>query len=299
MGSLPQHSAMELRRYINRALLLFPNLSDMRNILRAPLNQYEALIEPLVAWLRPRGVNLLTRTFVRDIGLATTPGRITVDRLEYERDGAATSIAVGPEDLVLVTTGSEAADLAVGSMTEPPRQRNGGRSWALWKRLAQARTEFGKPDLFFGPARIPDSRWVSFTLTTKGPEFIKRMSALTDSEPGSGGLVTFAVNPPPSESHRPAGWYEHRLGLRPASGAQRGFRSQTHGGVHRRGDPPGAAAATAVRRPIGRDHEVIDLHPLRPALREQHLDAAQPNRPAPSGPGGLDQSRTHGPVRGG
>jgi len=36
MGSLPQHSAMELRRYINRALLLFPNLSDMRNILRAP-----------------------------------------------------------------------------------------------------------------------------------------------------------------------------------------------------------------------------------------------------------------------
>ena len=135
-------------------------------------------------------MNLLTRTFVRDIGLAPTPGRITVHRLEYERDGAETSVAVGPEDLVLVTTGSEAGDLAVGSMTEPPRQRNGGRSWALWKRLAQARTEFGKPELFFGPARIPDSRWVSFTLTTKEGEFIKRMSALTDSEPGSGGLVT-------------------------------------------------------------------------------------------------------------
>ena len=190
MGSLPQHSAMELRRYINRALLLFPDLSDMRNILRTPLNQYQAFIEPLVAWLAPRGVNLLTRTYVRDIGLAPTPGHITVDRLEYERGGAATSVAVGPEDLVLVTTGSEAADLAVGSMTEPPRQRNGGRSWALWKRLADARTEFGKPDLFFGPARIRDSRWVSFTLTTKGPEFIKRLCALTDSEPGCGGLVT-------------------------------------------------------------------------------------------------------------
>jgi oleate hydratase len=38
MGSLPQHSAMEFRSYINRALLLFPDLSDMTGILRTPLN---------------------------------------------------------------------------------------------------------------------------------------------------------------------------------------------------------------------------------------------------------------------
>jgi oleate hydratase len=190
MGSLPQHSAMELRRYINRALLLFPNLSDMTNILRTPLNQYQAFIEPLVAWLGPRGVNLMTRAFVRDIGLAPTPGRISVNRLDYERDGAATSVAVGPEDLVLLTTGSEAAELSVGSMTEPPRPRGGGRSWAVWKRLAEARTDFGNPDVFFGAARIPDSRWVTFTLTMRGTEFIDRISALTSSEPGSGGVVT-------------------------------------------------------------------------------------------------------------
>jgi oleate hydratase len=42
MGSLPQHSAMEFRRYINRALILFPDLSDMSNILRTQLNQYQA-----------------------------------------------------------------------------------------------------------------------------------------------------------------------------------------------------------------------------------------------------------------
>ena len=191
MGSLPQHSAMELRRYINRALLLFPDLSDMTNILRTPLNQYQAFIEPLVAWLRPRGVNLLTRAFVRDIGLAPSPNRITVDRLDYERDGAATSIAVGAEDLVLVTTGSEAADLSVGSMTEPPRpQSSSGRSWALWKRLAEQRGDFGNPDVFFGAARVPDSRWVTFTVTTRGTEFVDQMAALTGSKTGSGGVVT-------------------------------------------------------------------------------------------------------------
>lgn len=70
MGSLPQHGATELRRYINRALALFPDLSDMSHILRTPLDPYRAFIEPLVAWLRPRGVNLLTSALVRDIGLA-------------------------------------------------------------------------------------------------------------------------------------------------------------------------------------------------------------------------------------
>jgi oleate hydratase len=190
MGSLPQHSAMEFRRYMNRALALFPDLSDMSHVMRTPRNQYQAFIEPLVAWLRPRGVNFLTRGFVGDIGFAPSPDCITVNRLDYERDGAATSVAVAPEDLVLVTTGSQVADMSVGSMTEAPRPRDSGRSWALWKRLAQGRTDFGNPDVFFGAARIPDSRWVTFTVTTTGTEFIDQLSALTSSEPGSGGLVT-------------------------------------------------------------------------------------------------------------
>ena len=59
-----------------------------------------------------------------------------------ERGGGATSVAVAPEDLVLVTTGSQAADLSAGSMTEVPNPRLSGRSWALWKRLAQGRDGF-------------------------------------------------------------------------------------------------------------------------------------------------------------
>ena len=190
MGSLPQHSAMEFRRYMNRALLLFPDLSDMRHVLRTPLNQYQSFIEPLVAWLRPRGVDLLTGAFVRDIGFAPLPGRITVERLDYERDGAAISVAVAPDDLVLVTLGSQAEDASVGSMTEAPPPRRSGRSSALWKRLAQGRMDFGNPGVFFGPAQVPSSRWVTFTVTTTGTEFLDAMTALTGSKPGFGGLVT-------------------------------------------------------------------------------------------------------------
>ena len=126
MGSLPQHSVIEFRRYMNRFLYLFPDLSDMRGVMRTPVNQHQFFIEPLVAWLRPRGVNFLTDTFVRDIGFAAAPARTTVNRLDYERRGTATSVEVALEDLVLVTTGSQAADLCAGSMTEVPSPRPSG-----------------------------------------------------------------------------------------------------------------------------------------------------------------------------
>jgi oleate hydratase len=169
MGSLPQHSAMEMRRYMNRFLQLLPDLSDMSHILRTRFDQNQALIEPMVAWLRPRGVNVLTGAYVSDIGLAPLPGRITASRLDYERDGITTSVAVAPDDVVLVDLGSQIADLSVGSTTEAPRPRPSGRLWALWQRLAQGRTDFGNPDVFFGTGHVPDTQWVPLRSPRRGP----------------------------------------------------------------------------------------------------------------------------------
>ena len=195
MGSLPQHGATELRRYLNRTLHMLPYISDMANIWRTPINQYQAFIEPLVAWLRARGVNLQTGVFVQDVGFAASPGRITVNRLDYERDGAQTSVTVARDDLVLLTFGSQAADMSVGSMSQAPPRQRAGRSWALWRRLAKGRPEFGNPDAFFGEAHVRDSRWVSFTVTTTGTEFLEQMTALTGSETGRGGLVSLINSP--------------------------------------------------------------------------------------------------------
>ena len=36
MGSLPQHSAIEFRRYMNRFIYLFDDLSSMAGVLRSP-----------------------------------------------------------------------------------------------------------------------------------------------------------------------------------------------------------------------------------------------------------------------
>jgi oleate hydratase len=191
MGSLPQHSVIEFRRYMNRFLYLFPHLSTMAGVMRTPFNQNEAFVKPLVAWLTPKGVNFVTGALVKDIGFASEPGRITVNKLEFEKNGAPGSVAVTPGDIVLVTTGSQAADRSSGTMnTAPGAPANPGQSWALWRRLAQGRKDFGDPDKYFGAPRIADSRWVTFTVTTTGSEFVERITKLVGAEPGCGGLQT-------------------------------------------------------------------------------------------------------------
>jgi len=189
MGSLPQHSATEFRRYMNRFLYLFPDLSTMRGVLRTPENQHQSFIEPLLGWLRERSVTVRTGAFVHDLGFAASD-RLTVDRLDVEQGGTARSVAVERGDIVLVTLGSQAEDLSAGTMNTPPTPKHAGRASALWQRLARAHPGFGNPDGYFGADKIADSRWITFTVTTTGTEFIEQLSTLTNSEPGSGGLVT-------------------------------------------------------------------------------------------------------------
>ena len=70
---------------------------------------------------------------------------------------------------MLVTTGSQAADLSAGTRDKaPPPPPEPRRSWALWERLAKKHKGFGNPDAFFGDDRIANSRWVTITVTTTG-----------------------------------------------------------------------------------------------------------------------------------
>jgi oleate hydratase len=191
MGSLPQHSLIEFRRYMNRFVYLFPDLSSMAHVLRSQFNQYEAFVKPLAARLDEDKVNFVKDAFVSDIGFAESGSRLTVDRLDVVRGGNASTVKIAPEDIVLVTTGSQAADYSAGTMSTPPGPpRNPGQSWALWEKLAQKDKRFGNPDAFFGTARIADSRWVTFTVTTTSRDFIDAIINLTHSGEGSGGLLT-------------------------------------------------------------------------------------------------------------
>jgi oleate hydratase len=196
MGSLPQHTVIEFRRYLNRFVYLFPDLSTMAHVFRSQFNQHEAFVKPLVAWLEGKQVTFVKGAFVSDIEFAASSGGMTVNRLKCERGDVARWVDVTSDDLVFVTTGSQAADLSAGTMdAPPPSPPHPGRSWALWKTLAEKHKGFGNPDVFFGTPLIADSRWVTFTVTTTGKQFLDEITNLTHSGAGTGGLLTLKDSP--------------------------------------------------------------------------------------------------------
>lgn len=176
---------------------------------------YDSIIRPLLRWLEGQGVRFDTGARVTDLHFEPRNGKKAVRRISCLRDGVQTEIDVGERDLVIVTIGSMTADSSVGSMTAAPTlktEANGG-SWALWKRLAEKHSAFGRPLVFCG--HIDQTKWVTFTVKDSDERF-KRMEHFSGSAAGCGGLVTlkssswlltFHLYPSPAYASQPEGWY--------------------------------------------------------------------------------------------
>src|SRR4029077_16078728 len=96
MVSLPQHTSIEFRRYLNRFVYLFPDLSTMAHVFRSQFNQHEAFVEPLVAWLEGKQGTFVKGVVVSAIVFGASSGRMTVNRLKCERGDAAKWVDVSP-----------------------------------------------------------------------------------------------------------------------------------------------------------------------------------------------------------
>ncbi|MBT2478943.1 oleate hydratase [Streptomyces sp. ISL-94] len=187
----PWHSAIEFRRYLNRFVHLFKTFDTMSGIYRTRFNQFDSIVRPLLKWLTDQGVTVQLGTRVTDLRLAAGKA-LTVEAVEWQRDGRSGRTEVGPGDLVMVTNGSMTADSTLGTTdTAPPApdtSRQSG-SWRLWEALAAKRPGLGNPSVF--DSSVEDSTWESFTVTTKDPTFFKLMQEFSGSEAGKGGLITF------------------------------------------------------------------------------------------------------------
>ena len=188
MAFRPRHGAIEMRRYMLRFMHLLPELWSMTFILRTKVNQHQAIVEPLANWLADRGVSFLVNSFVSDILLDDAPSSIAATALRIDQEGHEREVPVGDGDLVFATHGSPVFGMTMGSMDAPP-PAHGGDPWALWRRLAKKRTQFGNPSAIAD--HIEDSLWVSFTVTDRGSPFARLIEAFTGREAGRGGLVTF------------------------------------------------------------------------------------------------------------
>ena len=191
MAIRPDHSAVEMRRYLRRFVHILPQLWDMRFILRTRLNQYQYIVEPITTWLAKKGVNFYNNCPVSDILLNDDPKRTTATALRISRETKGREIALGSSDVVFVTNGSQLFDMRLGTMSRPPEAPpcEESNSWKLWRVLASKRPDFGNPSAFAD--HIQELRWVSFTVTDRGVIFSQLIESLTGRKAGRGGLITF------------------------------------------------------------------------------------------------------------
>ncbi len=188
----PWHSAVEFKRYLVRFVHMIEGFSQLKGIMRTVYNQYDSLVRPLKAWLDERGVRHVLGAKVTDLGFTAVGADQAVDRILLDRAGKREEIAVGSDDLVIVTLGSMTEGSALGTTTTAPAlndKRDGG-AWTLWETIAQGRPEFGRPATFAD--HIEESKWVSFTATQSDPTFFRLVRDFTGNVPGEGGLVTLA-----------------------------------------------------------------------------------------------------------
>ena len=185
------HSAIEFKRYLLRFVHHFSTIDTQENIYRSLYNQYDSFAVPLVKWLKDRDVDFRYGVRVNNLGFKSGTDAITVNSIEYSKEGVSDHIGIGEMDLVFVTNGSMTADKVFGSMTKAPLIDRSNKSGAcrLWETLAQGRPSFGNPAAFNG--NIAESSWISYTVTVQDPLFIKLIEKFSERPAGTGGLITF------------------------------------------------------------------------------------------------------------
>ncbi|NVN85201.1 MAG: oleate hydratase [Rhodopseudomonas sp.] len=189
----PWHSAVELKRYLQRFIQEFPRIHTLAGVRRTRYNQYDSIVLPVTNWLKAQGVKFETGMRVTDLDFKYGPAGKAVERLQVVHNGKSQQIAVGEQDLVFVTNGSMTTASSLGSNSKPaplhPKDGKTDGSWALWETLAAKHPEFGRPAAF--NSRIDESKWLSFTTTMTDPIFFELMEKFTCNVAGTGGLVTF------------------------------------------------------------------------------------------------------------
>jgi oleate hydratase len=187
----PWHSAVELKRYLHRFMNEFPRIDTLSGVRRTVYNQYDAMVRPLMEWLKQRGVQFVSGTQVVDIGVVEEDGLVRVNELSLKRGDNVETVAVGADDLVFLLNASMTDASSTGSMTSPPPHltKADSQGWELWEKIAKGRPEFGNPAAF--NSSIPESWWESFTVTCHTPTFFNQMEAFSGNVAGTGGLVTF------------------------------------------------------------------------------------------------------------
>lgn len=186
------HSALEMKLYLHRFIHHVANLADFSSLKFNRYNQYESMVLPLVKWLEDRGVRFRYGVEVTDVDFDLADGRKRATRIHWVENGAGGGVDLTPDDLVFITIGSLTENSDDGDHHTPAKLNDGpAPAWDLWRRIAAKDAAFGRPDVF--GAHIPETKWMSATITTLDPRIPKYIERIAKRDPFSGKVVTAGI----------------------------------------------------------------------------------------------------------
>lgn len=188
------HSALEMKRYIQRFVHHIGGLPDFSALRFTKYNQYESMILPLVQYLKDHGVSFEYGVHVDDVLFEVEPGRKAATALQVTRDGKKENIELTTNDLVFITNGGCVENSTFGSQDTPAvfdKALKEGGGWEMWKHIAAQSDDFGHPEKFCSDPE--KTNWMSATVTTLDDKIPPYIQKITHRDPFSGRVVTGGI----------------------------------------------------------------------------------------------------------
>lgn len=186
------HSALEMKRYIQRFIHHIGGLPDFSALKFTKYNQYESLILPMVKYLESNGVHFEYNTTVTNVIFEITEDKKVAKQIVCIKDGKEETIDLVEDDLVFVTNGSCTENATLGDDNHAPTlNTTEGGCWRLWRNIAEQDSSFGRPDKFC--TNIDKTNWESATITTLDNRIPPYIEKICKRNPFSGKVVTGGI----------------------------------------------------------------------------------------------------------
>ena len=188
------HSALEMKRYIQRNIHHIGGLPDFKALRFTKYNQYESMILPMIKYLESFGVQFHFGVKVVNVQFDCRPERKLATRIDVIRDGQEESIDLTENDLVFITNGGCVENSTMGSQNKPAEFRpeiKAGGGWDMWRKIAAQDPAFGNPDKFCGNPEL--CNWMSATVETLDQRIIPYIKKICKRDPFTGKVVTGGI----------------------------------------------------------------------------------------------------------
>ena len=186
------HSALEMKLYFQRFIHHIGGLPDFSALKFTKYNQYESLIQPMLAYLKEHDVQFQYDTQVKNVLFDIAADKKTAKAILCTHEGSEDRIDLTEDDLVFITNGSCTENSSLGDNDHAPELKTEhGGCWDMWKAVAAQDDAFGHPEKFCGD--VTKTNWESATVTTLDDKIPPYIEKICKRDPFSGKVVTGGI----------------------------------------------------------------------------------------------------------